>query len=71
MGDSAALDGVVVDTAIPSTPTLTLVETPSIEGVVVDDTVLVSNLAPNARWEVSFDGGASWQPGGGESFVLG
>ncbi|UYF98685.1 Ig-like domain-containing protein [Halomonas sp. GD1P12] len=70
VGDPAALGALIVDTAIPPTPTLTLVETPNAEGVIVDGTVLVGNLAPNARWEVSFDGGVNWQPGGGASFVL-
>ncbi|MBZ5486524.1 Ig-like domain-containing protein [Halomonas aquamarina] len=66
----ANLSTVIVDTTPPPAPLLTLASIAGDDGVTADGTVLLGNLDPNARWEVSLDGGQSWQPGSGDRFVL-
>ncbi|WP_447553330.1 Ig-like domain-containing protein [Vreelandella sp. EE22] len=71
IGEPASLGVIVVNITPPPAPLLTLAnDTGDVAGVTADGTVLLGNLDPAARWEYSLDGGASWQPGVGDRFVL-
>ncbi|WP_445004089.1 BapA/Bap/LapF family large adhesin [Halomonas mongoliensis] len=60
-----------IDTQAPDAPTLVLAnDTGDVDGVTSDGTVNVGGLEENATWEYSTDGGDTWLPGSGDSFVL-
>ena len=64
-------DTIALDATAPDAPTLELAnDTGDVDGVTSDGTVNVGGLEENATWEYSTDGGGTWLPGSGDSFVL-
>ncbi|UTV86726.1 BapA prefix-like domain-containing protein [Cobetia amphilecti] len=61
-----------VDATAPDAPILELVNDSNVDGdrVTNEGEVLVSGLEAGATWEYSVNGGADWQEGTGNSFVL-
>ncbi|OZI65626.1 hypothetical protein [Bordetella genomosp. 1] len=63
----------IVDHSAPVAPTLALKNDngpANNDGISSDGTMSVAGIEAGASWEYSTDGGASWQAGSGDSFVL-
>ncbi|MCP1316166.1 hypothetical protein, partial [Halomonas sp. 707D7] len=62
---------VIVDTTAPEAPSVALGnDTGTLDGITADGTMVIGGLEPGALWEVSLDGGVSWQRGVGDRFIL-
>jgi len=63
----------IVDHSAPAAPTFALKNDngpANNDGISSDGTILVAGIEAGASWEYSTDGGASWQAGSGDNFVL-
>jgi hypothetical protein len=72
-GNAGTVSGplaVTIDRTAPGTPALALAHGGSSGSVVNDGTVKVLNLTSGAAWQYSLDGGAHWQDGSGDKFVV-
>jgi hypothetical protein len=76
-GNSSTVDAsqvYTVDLTVPAAPVIALANdtgASATDGITSDGTVTVAGLEPGAGWQYSTDGGASWQAGTGNRFVLG
>jgi hypothetical protein len=61
---------VTIDRTAPGTPALALARGGPSGSLVNDGTVKVLNLTSGAAWQYSLDGGAHWQDGSGDKFVV-
>ncbi len=62
-----------IDNTAPAAPTATLTNDTGVDdtdGITSDGSVTVSGLEPDATWEYSIDGGATWTTGTGTEFTL-
>ncbi|WP_159438854.1 Ig-like domain-containing protein [Halomonas cupida] len=75
--DAAGNTGTITDTTTldataPAAPLIELSNDTNVDGdgITSDGNVAVTGIEPEASWEFSVDGGTTWEPGAGDSFVL-
>lgn len=69
----AATQNVIIDASAPAAPGVSLSQdtgASNSDGITSDGTVIVTGLEPDATWEYSVNGGASWNAGSGSDFIL-